>query len=1105
MGANMVSPSINTREKMKSIPVDLDSVLGSLKDFQRRTAVFAFEKLFLDTNSPRRFLVADEVGLGKTLVARGIVALAIDHLWEHVKRIDIVYVCSNKDIARQNIERLRVTKDEGFTLATRLTLLARHRKVSNGDDFRNNSLNFISLTPGTSFDQQGTQLGEKSERVLLYHLLTQCWGVSGMAAQNVFQGNAGVESFRNDVAMFHDQYELAPDVLKLFVAELKEAQRKCKLTDGINLRERFEDLCKRFPRTRDAVPLNDRIDRNVFVGEMRRILAKACVKVLSPDLVILDEFQRFRHLLSNDSEAGELAHDLFNFVDEESKAHVLLLSATPYKMYTISAEAAEDNHYEDFLRTLKFLLKSDEEANRIAALLSSFRQELLRGGGQGSTLLNKLKISIQNALQRVIARTERLAVNLDRNGMLVEKESSGELTSDDLRGYCDIQRIARLIDAPDMLEYWKSAPYLLNFMDEYQFKNSVVTALSDSDTGPKLHQILANSPRLLLSKAVIEGGKEIPPGNSRLRGLIGGMTRNGAWQLLWIPPSNPYYKLDSVYALPSLKGMTKRLVFSSWRVVPKVIASLVSHDAECLAKKAYRKTTGKKAPGGVEGSQSQLLRFAIDRERRFTGMPIFSLIYPSVFLARQCDPHAIAGKLRSQAMGLPSKTAVRKVIEQILRTALAPHLASSPTKGQKDEAWYWAAPLLLDIDHYCDEALMWFAQDQLASKWAGEQIEDERWAEHVDKLRQFAKQPEVLGPPPSDLFQVLAGIAMGGPANCALRSLARTLKNHSSPYPQELRNASARIGWSFRGHFNRPHVITILRGIIKGESYWQSVLDYSASGCLQAVLDEYIHVLKESLGLIQTDDFKAAERIAEAVGSALSLRPSNLKVDYFEPSADSSRVELESGRITARYALPLVEAQEEIDQDASRVEKVRESFNSPFWPFVVASTSIGQEGLDFHTYCHAIVHWNLPSNPVDMEQREGRVHRYKGHAVRKNLASVYGAEFSGEGMDPWSHIFDRSVNDRDISQNDLIPYWVYPLENGAKIERHVFAPPLSRDKERLEAIRRTMAIYRLVIGQPRQDDLVQYLIEQNSGVTEGDLENLSAELSIDLAPPSSHS
>lgn len=50
--------------------------------------------------------------------------------------------------------------------------------------------------------------------------------------------------------------------------------------------------------------------------------------------------------------------------------------------------------------------------------------------------------------------------------------------------------------------------------------------------------------------------------------------------------------------------------------------------------------------------------------------------------------------------------------------------------------------------------------------------------------------------------------------------------------------------------------------------------------------------------------------------------------------------------------------------------------------------SRSEEGLDFHRYCHAVVHWNLPSNPIDLEQREGRVHRYKGHAVRKNVASL---------------------------------------------------------------------------------------------------------------------
>ena len=211
---------------MKTNPVDVNVVLGTLKDFQKRTAKFAFERLVLDPAGTRRFLVADEVGLGKTLVARGVVAQTIDHLWGRA-RIDIIYVCSNKDIARQNINRLKVTKDEGFALATRLTLLARRKKSRTGaTDFRDNALNFISLTPGTSFDPQGTQLGEKSERALLLHLLQACWGASGMAPQNVLQGNAGPDSFRAEVAAFPDYYDLDPEVLATFKVELGRAEER---------------------------------------------------------------------------------------------------------------------------------------------------------------------------------------------------------------------------------------------------------------------------------------------------------------------------------------------------------------------------------------------------------------------------------------------------------------------------------------------------------------------------------------------------------------------------------------------------------------------------------------------------------------------------------------------------------------------------------------------------------------------------------------------------------------------------------------------------------------------------------------------------------------
>ncbi len=63
-------------------------------------------------------------------------------------------------------------------------------------------------------------------------------------------------------------------------------------------------------------------------------------------------------------------------------------------------------------------------------------------------------------------------------------------------------------------------------------------------------------------------------------------------------------------------------------------------------------------------------------------------------------------------------------------------------------------------------------------------------------------------------------------------------------------------------------------------------------------------------------------------------------------------------------------------------------YNSPFRPFLLTSTSTGQEGLDFYPWCHRLVHWNLPGNPVDLEQREGHVHWYKGHAVRRIVLAV---------------------------------------------------------------------------------------------------------------------
>jgi hypothetical protein len=159
---------------------------------------------------------------------------------------------------------------------------------------------------------------------------------------------------------------------------------------------------------------------------------------------------------------------------------------------------------------------------------------------------------------------------------------------------------------------------------------------------------------------------------------------------------------------------------------------------------------------------------------------------------------------------------------------------------------------------------------------------------------------------------------------------------------------------------------------------------------------------------------------------------------------------------------------------------------------------VGQEGLDFHSYCHAVVHWNLPPNPVDLEQREGRVHRYKGHAIRKNVATKYGLGVVGPGSpDPWQALFDRAKADRAEEATDLIPYWTYPIDGGAQIERHVPSFPLSKDRLKLEALRRSLVVYRMAFGQPRQDDLVEYLL---SRMGPDEAKERMRDLQIDLSP-----
>jgi hypothetical protein len=543
------------------------------------------------------------------------------------------------------------------------------------------------------------------------------------------------------------------------------------------------------------------------------------------------------------------------------------------------------------------------------------------------------------------------------------------------------------------------------------------------------------------------------------------------------------------------------LVFSNWSVVPKVIASLASYEAERCAMLSF--DSDAKNTEEARQKRRPLLRFSLS-EGRLTGFPILGLLYPSITLAGIGDPLALRGSggaatpNTNEVLGL-----IRQELEQKLRR-VAPFTKSSG--GIEDERWYWAAPMLLDLQEYRQPAKKWLDRDNLADVWSGElgDSDDEsgesRWKDHVTAAWDLAQDPADLGRPPSDLLEVLATMALAGPAVTVARALSRVAGQEASPAASPVRDAAAKVAWAFRRLFNQPIAMAVIRGYRKNEEpYWRSVLQYCVDGVLPAVMDEYAHVLKDELGLGSKPWEETVKDIAGVMASVISLRTASLQVDDIRAPMGCTSVTIKGEqRMRSHFALRFGDQSQEDGGEGARREQVRKAFNSPFWPFVLATTSVGQEGLDFHVYCHAVVHWNLPANPVDLEQREGRIHRYKGHAVRKNLARVHaGLLHTAVSGDPWALMFEEAHRKADDASRDLVPFWVFPHPEGAHIERHVPTLPLSRDRGKYEALKRSLAIYRMVFGQPRQDDLLAYLEEHLDAdrATE-----VAGEARIDLTP-----
>ncbi len=1095
----MSSCGHNVKDRLHEID---ERVMGELTPFQRAT-VEHIEKVYRGTQ--RRVLVADEVGLGKTLIARGVISkIACMRSEEGDDLVKIAYVCSNASIAAQNIEKLSIDGDIKLAPSDTSRLSMQHLNLARerGDeDLLGRYIQITPLTPDTSFSIT-SGAGTMYERALMRAVLCydERFGSDaerrGELKRLLWARQANYNEGRwnwlcrracTEVrearmsARAHDESCRYPyDVLEKVACELTASGT-----------ETLETICSYI----DGVERSKRREYGIIIA-LRRAFSKACVDMLDSDFVIMDEFQRFRSLITNtDTEAALLARRFLS-----GNTRVLLLSATPFRLFSTDAELDSTgfgDSYQEFLEVMGFLGGQDKAS----------RAKFLQAWGSYTVSLRSLGTASCDVISIRSAKGE--AEDLARNYMVrTERQSTGELgpiadntshvqrlevTPKDVKAYVYMRRLVRSAGINKGLmsqEFVKSCPFPLSFMSGYKLfkeleskvahKPSLVSANKRADGG-----------LLWLRRWDVASYDRLSVGNARYRALMRDLAGDElvhAEQLLWIPASKPYYTPSANSPYARAQGFSKMILFSSWAMVPLSLSCILSYEFERKNVLKLQQITGrtyryfKDEEGGAdERGDAQALpyrRLRFDKDQRGA----FLLLYPSRYLAGLVDVVDLASREVSLS---ELRREVRKNIERDLADALGiRRLPRNAEAGQRVTAdWYAMAAMRLDAAYGYDPLGEILDDEGRAALGFDEHYKTEERA--LWGVWQDASTFEYgdLSRLPADAVDVLADAAIASPAVCALR----TYGAYCEDVPAWM---AFQVGSSFVARMNTASATLAVAAVMEKQGttsvHWKNMLAYACEGNLQAVLDEYAY-LRRPMAM----DFQSQEAVLRMhrsmVGDGSEPDFRNVEARHWAYVANHGRSPERIGRMSMRtnIAEAFMESKSRKSGDGAVTRSnLREAFNSPFRPFVLVSTSVGQEGLDFHRYCRKICHWNLPSNPIDLEQREGRVNRYQGLSVRQSVAGRYGRRSFGPGP-IWRQLFDAAEREEmggqgEAARSGLLPNWgvgagsVDPVP----VERYVYLYPFSRDEARYRELVEQVIRYRAVLGQPDQEQLLQLLDER---------------------------
>lgn len=1101
----------------------VDDLINNLRDIQSATVEYLYKRMY--NEGQMRMLVADEVGLGKTWIAKGLIAKAYENWCRQndnsvdtchseqseepkgeKRSFNIYYICSNQQLAAQNLSKLNFTKDSECIVSrvNRISLLAlkpSHEEMP---------VKIYSLTPDTSFNTFSMQ-GIKEERYIIYKILKE-------NASELFEPESPCNDGLSELLKGSydiiwepnpENIDLRDGIAKAFVEKLNETVSKESLPKTFEICLVNNDSCEFKSLLEQVVNKWEVINQdqeslrkvcNEVIGTLRSYLTDVCLEQMNADIFIMDEFQRFSQLLETENadvmqkrsnEQKIIARKVFS----QKGARILMLSATPFKAFTNRYDESQgEHHFSEFTRVLKFLYdgadvqdgwKKYEEARK---RLFSFMLNVNRLDDKDNCLdeIIECKKIVEDFYFKVIVRTEKIMASKDPDAMIDGKAELLSVSKEDINDFVCLDNLFRKIyensgeHAPVPIDYFKSAPYAMSFLRDYK-------------VGAKAEGVNIPTRSLgCIGNAFVDADAihkyEFPKGkkrqkvewpNAKLRTLMNASGKGDGQGLekesllLWCPPSMPYYPMEG--AFKNQERFTKTLVFSAWKLVPRMIATLVSYEAEKHTLGKLRKNDNKikyfvdkRSEDKGDNARKPARRLVFRKGRNMTTL---LLAYPGKYIAGIIDPLGCIGK-EDCTLDSVVRANENKIKEEIR------NFCSEYGNENDYESTHisWSYPILRDKD-----------EKEKNCNWFDRRSDDNK---EISELLKgiFADNPPPSFPknPSEDELQrqsrLMVWLSLGSPAVCAYRALSRYYDDK-----QTMQYVAFRIGMSFIELFNKPESIAVVDLSINEKiDYWQKVIRYCAHGNLQAVLDEYLFMLR--------NDNEDIKDIAEIICRVVSTRTAQLRVDnkssFFDEKSSSRHY------MRTHYAAAFGINTRKSESGEVRAANIREAFNSPFRPFVLATTSVGQEGLDFHWYCRRIMHWNLPNSPVDFEQREGRINRFRGKVIRQRVADSYKKRLSEEPkQQPWDAIFEYAKEAKHYAKFkcDIVPNWHFDTNDShaVKIERIVPLHKFSDEIERYLSMKRVLGLYRLTFGQPRQEELVEAL---------GDVSLDKDRLLIDLCP-----